>query len=106
MPRSRRSDSNRLNSAASGLGTALGSLAGRVDSIRARQKAVATELQRVMASAQGMLADLGEEVSASAARVQRVGARKGKRRLSPEGRARVVAAAKKRWAKYHAEKRK
>jgi hypothetical protein len=77
-----------------------------VDSIKARQKAVAAELRPVIASVQGMLADLGEEVSASA-RVQKAGARKGKRRLSPEGSARiVVAAAKKRWAKYDAEKKK
>jgi len=106
LAKRRRRSSKRLNSAAVGLGASIGTLAGRVKALKVQQKAVADELRQVVATAQGMLADLGQEVSASAARGRRAGSAKKKRRLSPEGRANIIAAAKKRWAKYHAKNKK
>lgn len=106
LARRTRKGSKKLNAAATGIGAGLGTLAGRVDSLKAQRQSVVTELRHVIAVAQQMLGDLGEEASASAARVRKAGGAPKKRRLSPEGRANIIAAAKKRWAKYNAAKGK
>ena len=106
MAKRTRKASNRLDSAATTLGTGFGHLAGRIDALKKQRQAVAAELNHLIASARGMLSDLGEEASAGAARVRKArGAKKKKRRLSAKGRANIIAAAKKRWARYHAGKK-
>lgn len=100
--RSRKTSS--LDSAAVTVGSRLGALAGRVDAVKAQQQALAAELRHVIRTAQGMLADIGAEASASAAIVRRSGRKK--RNLSPEGRAAIIAATKRRWARHHAAKGK
>lgn len=105
MAKRTRKASNRLDSAATTIGTGFGHLAGRIDSLRKQRLAVVAELNHLIASARGMLSDLGEEASAGAARVRTAGGAKKKRRLSAKGRANIIAAAKKRWARYHAGKK-
>jgi hypothetical protein len=91
------------------MGATLGHLAGRIDALKKQRTVVAGELKGVIATAQRMLSELGGEAAAGARRVQAAvpkAGRKRKRRLSAQGRANIIAAAKKRWAKYNAEKRK
>ena len=82
-----------------------GRLAGRIDAVRRERQALAADLRAVMRQAQDMLADV-EDTAVIGYRRARKAARKSKRRLSPEGRANIIAAAKKRWARYHAAKKK
>jgi hypothetical protein len=83
---------------------------------RRERDALRAQLRDVIASGQAMLADLGgtgaraSSAAAPSAPARRAPAtpapaRKRKRRLSPEGRARIIAAAKKRWARYHREQK-
>ena len=111
MAKRRRKAETRLETAAAGAGTALGHVAARVDALGKQRKAVATELREFIATAQQMLEDLGEDAAYSGRRVRRTvskaaGKVKRKRRLSAQGRANIIAAAKKRWAAYNAQKKK
>lgn len=89
---------------AASLGKSLHQVKSRLDSWRKERDELAAQLRGVIATGERMLAELG---GSTAARVRRAGgARTGKRRLSPEGRARIIAAAKKRWAQYRKEQGK
>jgi ElaB/YqjD/DUF883 family membrane-anchored ribosome-binding protein len=86
-------------------------VAARVDALGKQRKAVASELRSFIATAQQMLEDLGEDAAYSGRRVRRTVGKaarkvKRKRRLSAQGRANIIAAAKKRWAAYNAQKKK
>jgi hypothetical protein len=84
---------------------AFGSVGKRFEALRAERDAVDTALRSVVREAQEMLADLGEGIGAGSRPRQHV-ARKRRRRLSAQGRANIVAAAKKRWARERANKGK
>lgn len=85
MAKSRRSRRDtRLDRTAAGLGRALGQVAARVDALQHQRQLAVDEIRQIIGAAEEMLADLGDA---------------GVRRLSPEGRARIIAAAKRRWAK-------
>ena len=85
----------------------VGSAAAKIDALKKERQEVAQELRELINTAQTMLADLGDDAAVLRRRarkaVPRV-TRKRKRQLSPEGRARLVAALKKRWAKVRKEK--
>jgi len=103
MAKSRRSRrGTRLDRTAAGLGRALGQVAARVDALQHQRQIVVDEIRQIIGAAEEMLADLGDAGVIARRRVRRRlrkarGA--GRRRLSPEGRARIIAAAKRRWAK-------
>jgi hypothetical protein len=65
---------------------------------------VLREIRAVIQSAEQMLADMGSSLTAGKSAASPP--RRRSRRLSPEGRAKIIAALKKRWAKYHAGKGK
>ena len=98
-----------LSSAATVVGGSLGRVAAKVDALKKQRQEVARELRELISTAQAMLADLGDDAVVAGRRarkaVRRV-TRKRKRQLSPEGRARLVAAVKKRWAKTRQEQAK
>jgi hypothetical protein len=97
-----------LERSAAGLGKALGQVAARVDALQHQRRLVADEIRQIVGAAQDMLADLGDAGVVARRRVTRRvrKARKATtRRLSPEGRARIIAAAKRRWAKARRKKR-
>jgi len=99
--------SRNLDSTATAVGDSLGRVAARVDALKKQRQEVAEELRALISTAQGMLAELGDDavvLRRRAEKVVRPTAKKGKRQLSPEGRARLVAALKKRWAKVRKEK--
>ena len=96
-----------LDSAATAVGGSLGRVAAKVDALKKQRQEVAQELRDLIGTAQAMLADLGDDavvLRRRARRVVRRATKKRKRQLSPEGRARLVAAVKKRWAKVRKEK--
>jgi hypothetical protein len=103
MAKSRKSSRDtRLERTAAGLGKALGQMAARVDALQHQRQAVVDEIRQIIGAAEEMLADLGDAGVIARRRLRRR-VRKargtGVRRLSPEGRARIIAAAKRRWAK-------
>ena len=103
----KRRRSRDLDSTATAVGGSLGRVAARVDALKKRRQEVAEELRALIRTAQGMLAELGDDAVGLRRRTQRVVRRttkRGKRQLSPEGRARLVAALKKRWAKVRRKK--
>ena len=76
----------------------------RLDQQRA---ALAAELRRVIDTAEDMLGKLGDGVVVARRRARRAVrkvTRQRKRRLSAQGRANIIAAAKKRWARVRKEK--
>ncbi|MEZ5318422.1 MAG: hypothetical protein R2752_13560 [Vicinamibacterales bacterium] len=98
MPR--RSE-GRASASAAAIGKSIGRLAAKVDTFKRRREAVAAELLQAVEAARGMLKDLGTEIVPKSARrktARRTKPRR-KRTLTPEGRARIVAALKRRWAK-------
>ena len=107
--------SNRMNSAATSIGTTLGHVAAKVDALNKQRAAVVEELREVMSVAQGMLTELGAD-AASAGRQARKTVQKAagkvakkhtrRRKMSAKGRAAISVAAKKRWAKAKAAKKK
>jgi hypothetical protein len=93
---------------AAGLDKTLADVSSRLASWRKVRDALVAQLEDVVRTGQRMLEELGA-TSASSGPARRSGGRKGtsgSRRLSPEGRARIIAAAKKRWAKYNRAKKK
>ena len=58
--RGRRKGSETANSAAEAIGTALGHVAARVDAWKRQRAEIQRELQKLLASGQTMLRDLGE----------------------------------------------
>lgn len=100
----RKSRDTSLDTTARGIGRSLGHLAGRVDQLNRQRAAVATEIKAVLAEAQAMLADLGDDVEILRHRGRKA-ARRAKRNVSAAARARMSAAQKKRWAKYRRNKK-
>jgi hypothetical protein len=99
----------RLNSAAAGVVQGFGKVAAQVDALNRLRAALASELGEVLSTAQDMLADLGDDVATGRRRARKVvrkATKKRKRNLSPEGRARIIAAVKKRWANQKAAQKK
>ena len=97
----KRQPGSRLDSAATAIGGALGRVAARVQRLEQQRAAIATELRRVIDTAQDMLDTLGDGVVIARRRARRAvrkATRHRKRRLSAQGRANIIAAAKKRWA--------
>jgi hypothetical protein len=99
------------------IGTALGTVAGKLDGWLAQRQEIADELNAVITRAQGMLARLGGAVSnagrrgrpsktlaalAGAAASRRT---RKRRKMSNEARAKISAAQKARWAKQKAAKK-
>ena len=85
----------------------MGRVAAKVDALKKQRQEVARELRELISTAQTMLADLGDDAVVLRRRARKAVRRvtkKRKRQLSPEGRARLVAALKKRWAKVRKEK--
>jgi ElaB/YqjD/DUF883 family membrane-anchored ribosome-binding protein len=77
-------------------------VAAKVDALKKQRQEVTRELRELISTAQTMLADLGDDAAVLRRRARKAVRRvtkKRKRQLSPEGRARLVAAVKKRWAK-------
>jgi hypothetical protein len=87
------------------IGKSLGRLTAKVDALKKQRQAVADELRAAIAAAEGMMAEIGEGAAAagrralaSSAKTAPSGQRKRRRKLSPEGRAAIIAAVKRRWA--------
>jgi ElaB/YqjD/DUF883 family membrane-anchored ribosome-binding protein len=99
-----------LNTTAKNIGTALGHVAAKVESLRRQRLAVATEIRQVLEAAQEMLAELGDEAVVAKRRIGRrankaIKSVRRKRMISVEGRARIAAAQRRRWAKYKKAKK-
>jgi hypothetical protein len=97
----------RLDSAATAIGGALGRVAAKVQRLERQRAALAAELRRVIDTAQDMLDKVSDGVVIArrrAGRAARKASRQRKRRLSAQGRANIVAAAKKRWAQVRKER--
>ena len=89
-----------------GAPTNFGPIVARVNALKQERAQVVSEINGVIATAHQMLQDIGELPAGSQRGASRPkGVAKKRRRLSPEGRARFIAAAKKRWAKYNKEKK-
>ncbi|MEZ5320095.1 MAG: hypothetical protein R2752_22025 [Vicinamibacterales bacterium] len=103
---SKRRRNTRTQHTAVAIGRSLGRVAAQVDALNAQRAAVAAEIEAVIREAKRMLADIGVDVKKGGKRIRRAAkqAGSGKRRLSPEGRARIIAAARKRWAEHRARK--
>jgi hypothetical protein len=86
-----------MNQAAETIGAALGHVAARLDAWKKEREAIAGDVQRMVTSAQGMLADLGERVDRAAAQTRR-GGRRGGYKASAATRAKLRAAWKRRKA--------
>jgi hypothetical protein len=99
----------RLDSAATAIGGALGRVAAKVQRLDQQRAALAAELRRVIDTAEDMLGKLGDGVVVARRRARRAVrkvTRRRTRRLSAQGRANIIAAAKKRWARVRKGKAK
>lgn len=91
--------------AAVSVGTTLGKIAAQVDTWLAQRDDIAQELHSVIGRAQHMLSSLGNssakvrKQAAAALRTVRKSAKKARRTMSAEARAKIGAAQKVRWAK-------
>jgi uncharacterized protein YoxC len=95
-----------INAAAAKVGATLGRIAAKVDAMKRERAALVAELDHVIQVAQKMKADIGDvnrDVARAKGKVSKA-VRKAKRRMSPEARARIAAAARKRWAAYRKAK--
>jgi hypothetical protein len=90
--------SNGLNATAETLGTALGRLQARVASLKQERAAIASDLQRLLQSAQALLADLGHAGAVAVAAPRRTGGRPKGYKMSDETKAKLRAAWKRRKA--------
>lgn len=114
MPKRSGRGSAALNRTAAQLGRVLGTVAARVESLARQRTALRAELQSVIDGATAMMRDLGDTArtagragrraaaSAAASTRSAVAGRKGRRKkrtFSPEARARMAEAARRRWAK-------
>jgi ElaB/YqjD/DUF883 family membrane-anchored ribosome-binding protein len=98
----KRRRSSRLDSAATAIGGALGRVAAKVQKLESQREALVAELQRLSEAAEDMLGDLGDRAVVARRRARRAVrkvTRRRKRRLSAQGRANIIAATKKRWAR-------
>jgi hypothetical protein len=102
LPARRRTTRLDTTATATAIGTALGRVAAKVQRLEQQREVLATELRRVIDTAEDMLGKLGDGVVVArrrAGRVARKATRRRRRRLSAQGRANIIAAAKKRWAR-------
>lgn len=90
-----------MDQAAGKIGSLLGKVAARVDSMKRQRAEIAAELDHVISVAQQMKVDLGFAMADA-----RRAAGKARRQMSPEARERIAAAARKRWIAYRKEKAK
>jgi hypothetical protein len=98
----RRGRGSRLDLAAESIGGTLGKIAAKVEVLNKERAALAAELRQVIDTAQAMLANLGDYAVVTRRRTKRAVrrvAKRRRRRLSAQGRANIIAAAKKRWAR-------
>ena len=103
----RRNQGNaRANRTAEGLGRLLGQVAARVDSWRAQRETLRADLAGIVSAANDMLAELGgaARTGRKAGRQAGKAVKRAGRRISATARARMAAAARKRWQKYRADK--
>jgi hypothetical protein len=99
---------SRLDSAATAIGAALGRLAANAQQLERQRATLLAELHRLSEAAEHLLGTVGDGVLVArrrAGRAVRKVTRRRKRRLSAQGRANIIAAAKKRWARVRKEKR-
>src|SRR5262245_16587699 len=102
------------------LSTALETLKTKVDEANEERTKLVTELRSVITQAESLLGALGEGAAPAKRRGRPVGSgkrgpgrpkgsgkrgRPKRRKMSPEARAKIAAAQKKRWAKVKAEKK-
>jgi ElaB/YqjD/DUF883 family membrane-anchored ribosome-binding protein len=98
----KRGRGSRLDTAATALGGALGRVAAKVQKLEKQRGAIAAELRHVIGTAQEMLDDLGDQAVIARRRARRAVrkvTRRRQRRLSAQGRANIIAAARKRWTR-------
>lgn len=103
----KRKRQGRLDSAAATIGGTLGKVAAKVDALNSQRAALTAELRQVISTAQAMLVDLGDQAVIARRRARRAVrgfTKKRRRRLSAQGRANIIAAAKKRWARIRKER--
>lgn len=87
------------------VGTTLGRIAARVDGWMAQRDEIAQELTTVINRAQSMLSSLGkgtaqiQRQAETAVKTVKKAAKKARRTMSAEARAKIAAAQKARWAK-------
>jgi len=95
--RKRRRGNPTLNRNAEELGHLLGHVAARVDAWKKQREELASQLSKIVQTANGLMADLGERAAVGRQRAAKTIAGT-KRRLSKATRAKMAAAARKRWA--------
>lgn len=94
---------NKLDTVAAGIGSALGRLMNRMDSWRRQRDEIAAEVRQAVEAGQRVLQELGQDAGKKLAagpgllRRRKGGRRKGFK-MSKAARAKISAAAKKRWA--------
>ncbi len=112
-----------LTAYAETLGTAMGTLRNHVDTWKGQRKHLVEQLSNMVSEAQSLLTDLGHSAGGQLARMRggrkgkkylapaanpagalKPSSKKGKRRLSPAGRAAISAAQKARWAAYKSKR--
>ncbi len=100
--------SAKANQAAEQLGRLLGQVAARVDSWKEQREALRSDLTHIVAAANGLLSELGvaARTSRRAGRQAQRAVKKAGRKVSATARARMAAAARKRWARERAKKAK
>lgn len=86
----------------------LGDLGTRIEKLQTERDLLIGEVQKILQHTTDLLADLGDDEAAPLSiEYRHVKTRQRKRRtMSPEGRRRIAAAARKRWAEYRAKKAK
>jgi DNA anti-recombination protein RmuC len=103
---STRNGNTAMNDAADKIGSMLGRIAAKVDSVKRQRAEIAAELDHVISVAQRMKQDMG----AAGPDLRKAGSKvsnamtTAKRRLSPDARERIANAARKRWAAYRKAK--
>lgn len=91
------SGSPAFNRSAEQLGQLLGQVAARVDAWKQQRSELRAQLSKIAQAANGLMADLGEQVAPNRKRAARTVTRT-RRRLSKATREKMAAAARKRWA--------
>jgi len=97
MARTRRSDGH-----PAALSTALADLSTRIDTWRRERDLLAKELREIRAAADRLLGDLGAPAANRMRNGRAPKAANPTRRFSPEARARMADAARRRWAAFRA----
>ena len=98
--------SARANQTAAQLGRLLGQVAARVDSWRAQRDVLRADLTKIVDAGNQMLGELGSAAKTGRKAGRQAGraVKKAGRRISAAARAKMSAAAKRRWARERAKK--